>query len=686
MPESAVISTRLNSWKEIAEYVGRNVRTVIRWEQEGGLPVHRVPVGHRRAVFAYRHEIDHWLQNGFTMADGAAAAAPLDPPRNDPEFKPRSVTPAGASSLVVDRPSGASDARLRSAKQYWRIAAVLGLLALVTVMAVRWLMPPRFLFAGQTQITYDSTPKTGLVTDGSSLYFGEWHEGRIVLSTVSVVGGLVHQIATPFVQAEPVGVSANGRQLLVLGGDGQEQERALWIVPVDGGSPQRVGTLLCHSAAWSPDGKEIAFASDNSIYLTADNGASRHLLHTFTSVPEDLRWSLDGKRLLFLLRNMNTWESTLWKLSLGETNPFAVASLTSESSTPSSYNTISPVLDPQDDALVGTDGPNSTTFALEGHWLPWVSGSSLAVFTRTEAGVSDFAVDRRAQNLYLLRATPDRNELDWYDKKSDEFRPFLPGISARDVDFSRDGRWITYVQTPGNTLWVAHSDGTSPHQISTTGMTNIELPRWSPDEKWIAFTGKRPRDPYRIFISPASGGPLREASHGTDNQGAPTWSPDGGHLVYGRVRCQEEKTCAIEEIDLQSGRETTLPGSQGLSTARWSPDGRYIVALRPDKLQVFLLNRSTGKWRKLADGVNGNDLGWAPDSSAVYASKPDGDRPEVIRISLNDHKAEPAVDLTNFSKLAGRIDTWFAVTPDDSILFLHIVSGHDVYALHYSVQ
>jgi hypothetical protein len=108
--------------------------------------------------------------------------------------------------------------------------------------------------------------------------------------------------------------------------------------------------------------------------------------------------------------------------------------------------------------------------------------------------------------------------------------------------------------------------------------------------------------------------------------------------------------------------------------------------LNADTHQVFLLDRQTGIWRRLVDGVNGNDLAWAPDSRSVYASRPGGDRPEVIRISLSDDKAEPAVDLTSFSKLVGRIDTWFAVTPDNSILFLHIVSGHEIYALHYAVR
>jgi dipeptidyl aminopeptidase/acylaminoacyl peptidase len=210
------------------------------------------------------------------------------------------------------------------------------------------------------------------------------------------------------------------------------------------------------------------------------------------------------------------------------------------------------------------------------------------------------------------------------------------------------------------------------------------LPRWSPDGKRIAFVAKRPDAPFRIFVTATTGGPLLEASHGTDNQGAPTWSPDGRRLVYGRVFCQEEKTCAIQEISLDTAEQTMVPGSEGLSTARWSPDGRYIGALRSDMHEVCLLDRRTGQWRKLAEGVNGNDLAWSPDSRHLYASKPNGDRPEVIRISPGTGGIEPAVDLTDFSKLSGRIDTWFAVTPDDSILFVHIVSGQEVFGLRYN--
>lgn len=52
---------RLDSWKAIAAYLGRDVSTVIRWEKEKALPIHRIPGGKKQAVFAFREEIDTWL-------------------------------------------------------------------------------------------------------------------------------------------------------------------------------------------------------------------------------------------------------------------------------------------------------------------------------------------------------------------------------------------------------------------------------------------------------------------------------------------------------------------------------------------------------------------------------------------------------------------------------------------------
>ncbi len=68
--------TRLDSWKEIAEYLGRDVRTAIRWEKERGLPVHRVP-GEKGGVFALQEEIEAWLHGGFKQPVGPPKIAVL---------------------------------------------------------------------------------------------------------------------------------------------------------------------------------------------------------------------------------------------------------------------------------------------------------------------------------------------------------------------------------------------------------------------------------------------------------------------------------------------------------------------------------------------------------------------------------------------------------------------------------
>ena len=52
----------LNSWKEIAVYLGRGVRTTQRWEQELRLPIHRIRPTRHSPVFAYISELDEWIR------------------------------------------------------------------------------------------------------------------------------------------------------------------------------------------------------------------------------------------------------------------------------------------------------------------------------------------------------------------------------------------------------------------------------------------------------------------------------------------------------------------------------------------------------------------------------------------------------------------------------------------------
>src|SRR5262245_55732654 len=59
----APIEGRLDSWKEIAAYLGRGSRTVQRWEREEGLPVHRLAHDKRGSIYARRDELASWWES-----------------------------------------------------------------------------------------------------------------------------------------------------------------------------------------------------------------------------------------------------------------------------------------------------------------------------------------------------------------------------------------------------------------------------------------------------------------------------------------------------------------------------------------------------------------------------------------------------------------------------------------------
>jgi dipeptidyl aminopeptidase/acylaminoacyl peptidase len=301
-------------------------------------------------------------------------------------------------------------------------------------------------------------------------------------------------------------------------------------------------------------------------------------------------------------------------------------------------------------------------------------------FTSNFSRIDSLAAGKRGSRLYFLISKTARGELLQFNAREAAFHSYLPGLSGQYLSFSRDGKWMTYALTRDDSLWRSRTDGTQALQIVTPPMA-VQLSSWSPDGTQIAFMGRKPGAPWRIYLVGRDGGNPREAASGEDNQGAPTWSSDGKTLAFGRVNCETHDACGIFLLDLETGRTRPLPESANLHTARWSPDGRYIAALERDTQTVQLFDWKERRWHRIAEDTAGNDLNWSRDSKTLYVSCLLHANPSIDKVRVSDRLRSNAVDLTPPKKMPGQLEMWFGLSPDDSPIVVHLNTSSEVYAL-----
>ncbi len=271
-----------------------------------------------------------------------------------------------------------------------------------------------------------------------------------------------------------------------------------------------------------------------------------------------------------------------------------------------------------------------------------------------------------------------RGELVRYDTKSSQFTPFLSGMSADSVTFSRDGQWVAYVSFPDGTLWRRKLDGSQRIQLSYSPIYAF-LPRWSPGGQEIVFNGFSPGEKAKVYTISTDGGTPRELMPDDPQEKFdPTWSPDGTRIAFGGAL--GNRNSSIRILDVKTHQISTVPGSSGLFSPRWSPDGRYIVAMPFDSRSLMLFDFAAQRWDEIAKTAAGFP-NWSKTGEYVYFLHEEG-QPSVMRVRIRDRKLERVADLKNFRQ-AGYYGVWLGLAPDDSPVLLRDTGTQEIYALDW---
>jgi Tol biopolymer transport system component len=407
----------------------------------------------------------------------------------------------------------------------------------------------------------------------------------------------------------------------------------------DGTDIHKLATLnsFITDVAWSPDAGRIRFTVDNSLWEITSFGGNLHPVLRDWNGPTGQccgQWTPDGDFYVFLAGGNGVVVGDavggfrqIW--ALDERHPF----LRRVSHTPMQL----------------ASGP-----------IRW--------FTPIPS--------RDAGKIFAVGTTA-RGELVRFNPSAKELQPFLGGISAEHIAFSKDGSQLAYVTYPEGILWRANTDGTERVQLTSPPLHPV-LCRWSPDGTQILFSAARSASRSGLYIISAQGGTPRLLVPDDDGQGQLDgyWSPDGHRIVY-----MVDAHHSVRILDLNNGQVSEVPDSDGLWSPRWSPDGRYVAAMATPPVTLKLFDLQTQRWSTLTEhtGPWGYPT-WSHDSKWIYALKSYKGKFSIQRISVPDGKLDTVVDLSDVH-LTGSLVYWFGLDPADNPLTLRDNGTSDIYAL-----
>lgn len=572
----ALPQDRLESWKEIASYLSRDVTTVQRWEKREGMPVHRHLHDKAGSVFAFRGELDAWARGRHvrTSHDRETAATP-----------PPAVRAASVSET--------------------RRMFILGLAAMGLVVAVGagvWLRSSEFFWRSpiadaqlQRLTDFDGVEQAAAVSrDGRFVAFLSDRDGRMDVWVTQLGSGQFHnltrggapELVNPSVRL--LGFSPDGSLVTfwIRRQDGSEGGAiGTWAVSTLGGEPRPYLEGAAESA-WSADGTRLVYHTPGPGDPTFVTDARRQTegQRIFTASAGRHAhfplWSPDGK-FIYFVEGTPPDELDIWRV--GSTGG-SIERITSHGTRVSH-----PVLlDRRTLVYLATDPDGA------GPWLYSVDVERRVPHKLTTGvdPLTSLAASADGRRLVATLATARRTV---WRLSSDT--PPVGAATATQIAMSTGAGvsprigpgYVLYVSetSAGESIWKVTGDVVS-ELWAGAGARILGGPAVAPDGRRIAFS-VRQQGRALLYVLQSDGTNPQVVTDALELQGAPAWAPDGQSIATAAVDRGRPRLFRVP----MNGKAPSLLLSDYSVDPVWAPDGRFVAYSGPDIGTTFSVKAVT---------------------------------------------------------------------------------------------
>jgi Tol biopolymer transport system component len=575
---------RLDSWKEIAAYLDRDVTTVQRWEKREGMPVHRHLHERMGSVYASRAELDEWARS-----------------RNLPEAGENGNNAASADPAV---PPGAT---IPPSRIKWTFVLPLAavVVAALAMVASLWFQRTEYFWRNpiadarfQTVTDFDGIEEAAAISrDGHLVSFLSDRDGQMDVWVTQIGSGEFHnltrggapELVNPSVRT--LGFSPDGSFVTfwvrkkngTSGGD-----ISIWAVPTLGGQPRPYLEGVAEFD-WSHDGSRLTYHTPGpGDPLFVSDGSLRAGDRPIFTAPAGLHshfplWAPDSAFLYFVQGSLPD-KLDIWRIRPSGGSPERITSHNGRVTHPV-------LLDRRTLLYLASESDGS------GPWL-YSMDVERRIPHRLSSGLDRYtslAASADGRRLVVTVASPKRTL--WrlpIEDSSKQASAAAPISLTTSTGFSpRLGpNYLLYVSATGTaseSIWKLAS-GTATQLWSGPGARVFGGPAISSDGQQIAFSVRRNGRTF-LYVVRADGTNARVVSDSLDLQGAPAWSPDGQSIT---TAANDHGVPHLFRAPVDGRAPVAFIQEYSVDPV-WAPNGRFVVYSGADIGTTFSLKAVTAE-------------------------------------------------------------------------------------------